>query len=54
MQCAPKSFDAVQRGDFHYEHTWQDVGGHSGPDQRFRGLFGSGRSATFAGADKRG
>jgi len=58
MQCAPKIFGALSRGDFGYEHIWQeteeDVGGHSGPDERFRGLFGSERSATFAGADKRG
>ena len=58
MQCAPKIFGALSRGDFRYEHIWQeteeDVGGHSGPDERFRGLFGSERSATFAGADKRG
>jgi hypothetical protein len=58
MQCAPKNFGALSWGDFRYEHIWQeteeDVGGHSGPDERFRGLFGSERSATFAGADKRG
>src|SRR5271154_3523326 len=34
--------------------TFRIAGGHSGPDERFRGLFGSERSATFAGADKRG
>jgi hypothetical protein len=53
-----KNFGAPSRGDLQYEHIWQeteeDVGGHSGPHQRFRGLFGSERSATFAGADKRG
>jgi hypothetical protein len=58
MQCAPKIFGASSRGDFRYEHIWQEteegVGGHSGPDEYFRGLFGSERSATFAGTDKRG
>jgi hypothetical protein len=58
MQCAPKNFGALPRGDFQHEHIWQeteeDVGGWSGRSRRFRGLFGGERSATFAGAAERG